>query len=156
SLRWEEPCLEGEPSWLRLVGARGLEGSCAREARRVPVREWAMKECPKCQLVNPDTAQVCDCGHSFQTGGTICPKCKSSEGLKITGLADANNRAITDLVVGRAVTQLLYGNPAREVHCTQCGHTFREPIPGSKSRFLALAVMMAIAIVIAIVLTIVN
>jgi uncharacterized RDD family membrane protein YckC len=26
-----------------------------------------MKNCPKCSLINPDTAQICDCGYNFQT-----------------------------------------------------------------------------------------
>lgn len=31
-----------------------------------------MKECPRCQTANPDTAEQCDCGYSFalQSGGT--------------------------------------------------------------------------------------
>jgi hypothetical protein len=31
-----------------------------------------MKECPRCQRANPDTAEQCDCGWSFvlQSGGT--------------------------------------------------------------------------------------
>jgi hypothetical protein len=31
-----------------------------------------MKECPRCQVANPDTAEQCDCGWSFvlQSGGT--------------------------------------------------------------------------------------
>jgi hypothetical protein len=31
-----------------------------------------MKNCPRCQVVNPDTAEHCDCGFSFvlQSGGT--------------------------------------------------------------------------------------
>lgn len=27
-----------------------------------------MKDCPKCNLVNPDTAERCDCGYDFPTG----------------------------------------------------------------------------------------
>jgi hypothetical protein len=27
-----------------------------------------MKDCPACKLVNPDTAQRCDCGYDFPTG----------------------------------------------------------------------------------------
>jgi hypothetical protein len=25
-----------------------------------------MKKCPKCKLINPDTAQLCDCGYNFE------------------------------------------------------------------------------------------
>ena len=28
----------------------------------------ATKRCPNCQLVNPGSAQSCDCGYSFATG----------------------------------------------------------------------------------------
>jgi hypothetical protein len=27
-----------------------------------------MKECPKCELVNPDDAKLCDCGYDFRGG----------------------------------------------------------------------------------------
>jgi hypothetical protein len=27
-----------------------------------------MKNCPKCKLVSPDTAERCDCGYDFPTG----------------------------------------------------------------------------------------
>src|SRR5258705_12919511 len=26
---------------------------------------FAMKECPECEVVNPDTAERCDCGYDF-------------------------------------------------------------------------------------------
>jgi hypothetical protein len=27
--------------------------------------DFAMKECPECEVVNPDTAERCDCGYDF-------------------------------------------------------------------------------------------
>lgn len=33
----------------------------------------ATKRCPVCQLVNPGSAQKCDCGYSFQDGSLGAP-----------------------------------------------------------------------------------
>ena len=30
-----------------------------------------MRTCPKCSLLSPDSAVMCDCGHPFDTAGTV-------------------------------------------------------------------------------------
>lgn len=35
--------------------------------------ESAIKDCPKCRLVNPGTAEMCDCGYSFTQGVQLKP-----------------------------------------------------------------------------------
>ena len=84
-----------------------------------------MKQCPKCGMVNPDTGEVCDCGHSFKTGGLTCPKCQYPHALQDRGTADAGGRMAAGLVGGSLAKQVLYGSAANEIHCKQCGHTFR-------------------------------
>jgi Domain of unknown function (DUF6487) len=35
-------------------------------------------KCPRCSLINPDTALICDCGWDFSIGNKLkCPKCQS-------------------------------------------------------------------------------
>ena len=33
-----------------------------------------MKECPKCELVSPDSAERCECGYPFPSGSIQPPK----------------------------------------------------------------------------------
>jgi hypothetical protein len=43
-----------------------------------------MKDCPKCELVNPDAALRCDCGYDFPTGD-MKPSYLTVKNKKIAG-----------------------------------------------------------------------
>ncbi len=61
-----------------------------------------MKDCPKCGLVNPPNAQECDCGYSFGTGEVQlrCPKCRSTDGVRLVEQVNPNKQALGFLVGG--------------------------------------------------------
>ena len=112
-----------------------------------------MKPCPMCQLINPETAEVCDCGYSFQSGGTMCPRCHSVEGLQLMGLADRGGRMAAGLLGGAAFRHLLYGTPVDAVRCKDCGHTFTVPRQGKATTtrlFVAALVVIIIVVCLAI------
>jgi predicted Zn-ribbon and HTH transcriptional regulator len=106
--------------------------------------------------VSPDTASVCDCGYSFQTGGTTCPNCQTAEALQNKGLADERGRTLVRLVGGRAAQKLVYGSPADEILCKQCGYRFKMPHPRRKVNFVALAILLVVLVVIAVIVEIMN
>src|SRR5262245_54441308 len=92
-----------------------------------------MKDCPRCGLANPPTAKVCDCGYSFQTGTAklVCPNCHASEGLR--SLARDGGVRIAALLLGGLAGSALSRSQTNQVHCQECGHTFR-PFSGVGSR----------------------
>lgn len=100
------------------------------------------RDCPLCGLVNPDTSPLCDCGFNFESGlqalklansaeGTRCPCCQSAE-LQEMGLAHAEGRFVARLLGGRSLSFLIYGRPAVEIRCRQCGSKFLRTIPRRK------------------------
>jgi hypothetical protein len=44
----------------------------------------AAKRCPNCQLVNPGSAQSCDCGYSFSDGSIGAPLDLGKPGVPLT------------------------------------------------------------------------
>lgn len=67
-----------------------------------------VQDCPKCKLVNPPTAVLCDCGYNFQTrtrDPRLVPRRKSA-----SGFADGvvlGKQAVGGLFVGVIATVLL-------------------------------------------------
>jgi hypothetical protein len=152
---FEEDLGTGIASVEDVVSGVTPSGTPGESTLEEPDGRCRMKECPNCQLVSPDTAQVCDCGYTFQTGGTICPNCQSAEGLEVVGLADKGGRMAAGLLGGAAAKQLLYGSPADEIHCKQCGYRFKVPRRRNLS-LLGLGLFLVVAFVVAVIVLIAN
>jgi hypothetical protein len=41
-----------------------------------------MKECPKCEIVNPDTAERCDCGYDFVADAMVAGDSEAKRSIR--------------------------------------------------------------------------
>ncbi len=61
----------------------------------------ASKRCPSCRLVNPGSAQTCDCGYSFATGTS--PELGEDGVREVTPRQSVRQVAMVCLIAGIAV-----------------------------------------------------
>jgi hypothetical protein len=82
-------------------------------------------KCPKCGLINPDTAQRCDCGYDFPSGEMKKSYlARSDGGAASMGLVSANSSSMT-------VSALLFslkGRIPRSTYWLKFGVPYLEPI----------------------------
>ena len=106
-----------------------------------------MKECPKSDLVNPLTAEMCDCGYSFQskTSQLVCPNCRATRGLR-----PVSEPALTTLLLMIGwLAGVFFVSRQEELHCQECGHAFQRPQQSYRwsAKKAALAVVFLAAVV---------
>lgn len=75
----------------------------------------ASRRCPRCNLVNPETAAVCDCGWSFTEGAmTVLEEDPDQEAeLRAQRRSQANGQiglGVLLLLVGIVITAATYGS----------------------------------------------
>ncbi|HKX29716.1 MAG TPA: PF20097 family protein [Blastocatellia bacterium] len=84
--------------------------------------------CPRCDLINPDTALRCDCGWDFSTGSAI--KCAKCHGEMEEGIVGGHNHQVktwikADPKAGFWEMPKRIGGERRLIRtyrCTNCGY----------------------------------
>jgi uncharacterized OB-fold protein len=110
-----------------------------------------MKDCPRCGLVNPPVAEVCDCGYSFARGDVkvYCPKCRATDGFH---RVERSNRGtvLTGLLMGGIIgwSMVLASRRVFDFECSDCGHRFPAPRRAKWSRRDKIIVGVLLAIVV--------
>jgi hypothetical protein len=94
-----------------------------------------MKECPRCRLVNPATAEMCDCGYSFQTGTVyfVCPNCRATEGLRPAGGGTDTGTKLLLGMLGGGLAEA-YSQQPNQYQCDRFHHTFLWKPPSPRRR----------------------
>lgn len=73
----------------------------------------ATRRCPKCNLINPGTTSVCDCGWSFVDGTMAAPRRLSRHDGDELRRARGTSQLVVGgvlLVLGIIITAVTYGN----------------------------------------------